>query len=135
MTITMKQMRSIVTMLALTMLCTLSISYGQEAKIVLDNANGYARNQRPAVIFSHELHMDMADCLDCHHDYDDGENILDEDELEEGNTAIRCATCHDSDSTVDMRRAYHFQCLGCHRQARIDGQAAGPELCGGCHIK
>lgn len=131
----LKQPLSAIIVLALTVLGWLSVSHAQESEIVLDNANAYGRDQRPVVTFSHERHMDMFDCLDCHHDFDNGENVLDEDELEEGNPAIRCASCHDSHSTPDLERAYHLQCLGCHRQTRIDGQAAGPELCGGCHIK
>ncbi|GAB6909784.1 Cytochrome c class III [Desulfosarcina cetonica] len=135
-----KQPRSAITALALTLLVLtvlggFSVSHGQEAEIVLDNANAYGRGQRPVVRFSHELHMDMFDCLDCHHDYDNQENVLDEEDLEAGNPAVRCTSCHDSDSTPDLERAYHVQCMGCHRQARINGEDTGPELCGECHIK
>jgi hypothetical protein len=55
--------------------------------------------------------------------------------LEEGNPAIRCASCHDLGSRIDLKRAYHFQCMGCHRRMRISRQATGPELCGECHLK
>lgn len=134
MAIIMKKKRFVAVALSLCLLCPLSATYGQDAEIVIDNPHGYARDQRAAVTFSHEAHMDLFACLDCHHDYDKGKNILDEDELEEGNPAIRCGSCHDLDSTPDLRHAYHFQCMGCHRQARISGQATGPELCGECHV-
>lgn len=130
--------RTLQTTTLTTLLIILSVSsagLAQPEEIVLDNPQAYTRNQREAVTFSHEGHMDMFDCLDCHHDYADGENVLDEGDLEEGNSAIRCVSCHGSDSTPDLRHAYHFQCMGCHRQMRVGGQATGPELCGECHIK
>jgi hypothetical protein len=79
--------------------------------------------------------MDGFDCLACHHDYADDENILDTDELEEGNPAIRCTACHDGGATIGLRRAYHRKCLGCHRKTRLQGMSSGPELCGECHVK
>jgi hypothetical protein len=130
-----KQLQTIALVLSLTILSVSSVGYGQEAEIVLDNPDAYASNQRTAVTFSHELHMEAFDCLECHHDYAEGENALDEGELEEGNPAIRCASCHGSGSTPELRCAYHRQCMGCHRLMRIKGLATGPELCGGCHIK
>ena len=113
----------------------LSIANGQEGQLVLNNPDAFPTRQRSAVTFPHELHMDTFDCLECHHDYVKGENVLDEGELEEGNPVIRCTSCHHSASRPDLRHAYHFQCMGCHRRMRIEGQATGPELCGECHIK
>lgn len=109
-------------------------AYGQEAELVLGNREAHPGNQRAAVVFPHEVHMDEYDCLACHHKYLNGENILDEDQLEEGNSAIRCDTCHNSHARICLRKAYHRQCIGCHRKLRIAGEATGPELCGECHI-
>ena len=86
-----------------------------------------AQGQRPPVMFSHDLHMD------CHHVYEDGVNVLDENELIEGNPAIRCASCHNGDADADRQEAYHRQCIGCHIETRKAGQASGPEMCGSCH--
>ena len=108
--------------------------FGQE-DLVLDNPDAYPKKTRTAVAFPHQLHMEGFACLECHHDYTNGENTLDEDELVEGNPAIRCAACHATGSASDLRRAYHLQCLGCHRQERIAGSTTGPELCGQCHIR
>ena len=135
MIIMMRKSLPVILIAGLIGLCGVPWVYGQDAEMVIDNADAYARDQRAAVMFSHELHMDLLACLDCHHDYDQGKNILDEDELEEGNPAIRCGSCHDADATPNLRHAYHFQCVGCHRQARINGEATGPELCGECHVK
>jgi hypothetical protein len=80
--------------------------------------------------------MGELDCLDCHHDYDeDGENVLDEDLLEEGSEEILCSSCHDAGTEIDLKKAFHRQCMGCHRDLRKAGTATAPELCGECHIK
>ncbi len=112
----------------------LSVSYGQE-EIFLDNPDGYPKKQRSGVVFPHEFHMGEFDCLDCHHDYDNGENVLDESELEEGNTGLMCISCHDDGSKVDLKQAFHRQCVVCHMQLRKAKQPTGPELCGECHRK
>lgn len=132
---TTNSLRIVVIVSLLTILSVPSIGHGQEEEIVIDNSDAYSSKQRSAVTFSHELHFETFDCLDCHHDYNDGENVLDEGDLEEGNPAIHCTSCHDADSTPHLRHAYHHQCMGCHRKMRINGLATGPELCGACHIK
>ena len=123
-----------ITLLPVLILMGLSSAYGQEEELILNNPGAYPKKQRAAVTFPHELHMGEYDCLTCHHKYQDGENILDEDELEEGNPAIRCATCHNSAARTGLRDAFHRQCIGCHRKLRIAGETTGPELCGECHI-
>ena len=130
--------RTRITIAAILLLAIQSVStdgHAQEEEIAIDNPTAYARNQRTGVMFSHALHMELYDCLDCHHDYADGENVLDESALWEGNPDIRCETCHELQSALDLRHAYHRQCIGCHRRMRIDGSAVGPELCGECHIR
>jgi hypothetical protein len=89
--------------------------------------------QRPGVVFPHESHMENYDCLDCHHQYEAGENVLDEDELYTENDAILCASCHSGSGRLTIRQAYHFQCIGCHIDVRKSGENSGPELCGNCH--
>jgi hypothetical protein len=119
----------------------LSTAYGQEEILSINNSDAYAKKQRSAVEFSHELHMEeidvgkINDCLDCHHDFnEDGENVLDEDLLEEGNEEIYCTSCHPT-MKIDLKKAYHRQCMGCHRKLRKSGDDTGPELCGECHKK
>ena len=104
-----------------------------EEPLILDNPDVFAKKKRPAVTFPHEMHMQMIDCLSCHHDYLNGKNMLDEDMLEETDPAIRCASCHAGNPVVNLKDAFHQQCLGCHRQMRKSGQATAPELCGECH--
>lgn len=89
---------------------------------------------RGSVAFAHELHMDSFECLDCHHDIKDGENVLDEADLEEDNPDILCASCHKANSKIEKREAFHYQCMGCHNKFRLTKEPTGPTLCGECHI-
>lgn len=121
------------TVLVAVMISTLS---AQPEEIILNNAKVYEKKQRPAVTFPHEVHMagDLS-CTDCHHQYSNGENVLDENELEEGNPDIRCATCHDRETRINIRQAFHRQCVGCHARTQKEGKTSGPRLCGECHIR
>lgn len=109
------------------------IADAQEGMITL-NTDEIEDKQRPPVAFPHELHMGLYECLDCHHNFEGGENILDEDELYEGNEEIACSACHGPGDNPDLQQSFHYQCMGCHIQVRKSGQASGPELCGACHI-
>ncbi len=111
----------------------LSFAYAQEEIIELNADPGEAL-QRTAVAFSHDLHMGLYECLDCHHKYEDGVNVLDEDDLVEDSPEVNCAACHDDAASIDRQRAFHRQCMGCHIQVRKAGEASGPEMCGACHL-
>ncbi len=111
----------------------LSIAFAQEEIINL-NADSELVRQRTPVAFSHELHMGLYECLDCHHKYENGENVLDEDDLVEDSPEVNCGSCHDDKASIDRQRAYHRQCMGCHIQVRKAGEASGPEMCGACHL-
>jgi hypothetical protein len=109
---------------------TVALAQEEEIELRMDNPE---EAQRSAVIFPHEVHMGLYDCLACHHDYQNGVNVLDENNLEEGNPAIRCANCHNDRQNPDLQEAFHRQCIGCHIEVRKSGQPSGPEMCGGCH--
>lgn len=89
---------------------------------------------RGAVEFPHELHMEEFECLDCHHIMENGQNILDESDLEEDDPAVLCSSCHNSQSKIEKKEAFHYQCMGCHNNYSLTPEATGPTLCGGCHI-
>lgn len=109
-------------------------SLAQPEFVTLNHLEKDGQKHYPPVIFSHESHMEELECLSCHHDYQDGENVLDEDELEEGNPAATCSACHSFESCDDVQRTFHGLCLGCHIQSRKEGQAHGPRLCVECHV-
>jgi hypothetical protein len=114
----------------------------QPDEIVLDNAEFFGNKKKPAVMFPHAAHMDKFGCLQCHHRIRNGENVLDEGDLEEDSPGIQCKECHgrenyrfssESDATQrGLMQAYHKQCISCHRKS-IDQK--GPRTCNGCHKK
>ena len=111
-----------------------SAGWAQPEKIVLNNTEVFKHKKRSPVTFPHELHCDGLECLDCHHRYEKGENVLDEDSLEEGNAEIRCAFCHTREARVQLRSAFHLMCTGCHTKNAKKGEKTGPRTCGGCHV-
>jgi len=112
--------------------------------------NAKDKRQRSAVMFSHELHMDQLDCLDCHHIYENGENVLDDSDLEEGDPDVSCCSCHNSKTKIDLESAFHDLCISCHQESKKkywiprkgiqwkaflqSGEMPAPTLCGECHV-
>ncbi len=98
-------------------------------EIVSDSA--FTKQTRPPVQFFHDEHNEMAaidECNVCHHMFEDGKPLEDDDSI-----GMECSECHYSktqDSSADLIRSYHLQCNGCHLK-----QKAGPILCGECHRK
>ncbi len=111
----------------------LTFAYAQEEILNL-NADPAAARQRTPVAFSHDLHMGLYECLDCHHKFENGVNVLDEDDLVEEAPEVSCGACHDDAASIDRQRAYHRLCMGCHIEVRKAGEASGPEMCGACHL-
>ena len=105
-------------------------SFAQEDMEVVDDG-GFAKKQRPPVVFRHDEHNELAEiqeCNECHHIYEDGEKVAD-DSSEDS----RCADCHEKEGSgnqLGLRKAYHTNCKGCHLEKK-----KGPVMCGECHIK
>ncbi len=73
-------------------------------------------HRKPPITFSHRAHADDygATCVECHHT---GKNV-------------KCSSCHlrrDKGNIINLKGAFHQQCLGCHRKT------SGPKACGRCH--
>ncbi|HOT46224.1 MAG TPA: cytochrome c3 family protein [Spirochaetota bacterium] len=88
------------------------IAYSVEDVIVLPKTG----HRKPPITFSHRAHTDDygAKCIECHHA---GKNV-------------KCSTCHlrhDRGNLINLKGAFHQQCLGCHRKT------SGPKGCGRCH--
>jgi hypothetical protein len=108
----------------------------QPDKIILDDSNISERKTRPPVTLPHNRHIEAGlSCKDCHHIYKNGENVLDESKLEEGNKNIHCSVCHGSKSRRNLTQAFHNQCMGCHKRVQKENKKTGPQYCGGCHIR
>lgn len=96
---------------------------------VRDSAFGV--RMRTAVAFNHDAHNEKAaieDCAECHHSFDE-KGVKVEGESTEDR---ECSECHmaDGKTKMDLMRAYHLNCKGCH-----EDQKAGPVMCGECHRK
>lgn len=109
-----------------------SYLYAQDAEIYIENIDFYRSKSRPVVYFSHETHMEAYECLDCHHDYKDGINILDEGDLDEDGS-VGCAQCHAENAPIGLKTAYHRQCMGCHRRINKQKSVILPITCQDCH--
>jgi hypothetical protein len=120
----------------------------QPDDISLDDSEVFTSRSRPAVEFPHLRHFDDAgiECSQCHHRFKDGENIVDDSELEEGAEGIKCSSCHKSEAGFrfkpdldptkrTLQQAYHRMCMSCHRQLRKEDKKAGSVMCAGCHPK
>ena len=107
----------------------------QPDHILLNHPEVFKKRERPPVGFPHDRHMggDLS-CMDCHHKVENGKNVLDESTLQAGNKGIRCSACHDTKQGIDLQRAFHHQCLSCHKRREGEKKTTGPRFCGGCHL-
>ena len=101
----------------------------QEDLEIIDNTV-FKNPQRPPVIFNHEEHYEnigLDECNQCHHLYEDGKYIEDEDSTDQ-----MCSDCHELVDTESpsLMKAFHLNCKGCHQEQKL-----GPVACGECHIR
>ncbi|MFH1673842.1 MAG: acidic tetraheme cytochrome c3 TmcA [Pseudomonadota bacterium] len=87
----------------------------------------FVGRERPAAAFSHALHSDDLgiDCLECHHIYENGENVWDD------SAESDCTACHKLEAEgrkMPAVKAFHTNCQGCHKE-----EGKGPITCGECH--
>jgi hypothetical protein len=128
----MKQSYKITSLLAVfvfTGLAFLVISTEAQFNITVVRDSAFGERMRPAVPFYHEEHNAAAglyDCTVCHHVWEDGEKLAYEDSV-----GMECSSCHytQDHTEMDLIRAYHLQCRGCHMEEK-----AGPVLCAECHV-
>lgn len=128
-------------LVAVLMLAPYIIS-AQMPEYLIDNQDIYTSKKKPSVLFDHDLHTAVAECMDCHHHYKDGENVLEHFDLFEGAEGVMCRDCHaepgtrfqeDHDPTEkDLEQAYHAQCITCHRE-KAGEDVTAPRTCMGCH--
>lgn len=89
-----------------------------------------AETKMNSLPFPHSVHADY-DCTECHHEGEVSQSCTD-------------AGCHDlfvPEEPAQRRdiayyeKAYHDQCLGCHRELKKEQAPTGPVACTGCHPK
>jgi len=122
---------------SLVTLCLLVIAYMAPAAFAQDDmtmvpVDAFTKLERPRVPFVHDEHNEKAgidDCVVCHHSKnDDGTR-----DMENSSEGESCSSCHDvkrTDGGTPLMRAYHRQCIDCHKK-----EGKGPVACGQCHKK
>ena len=104
--------------------------------IVIDS-KGYKKKRYGPLTFDHAKHVDeyKEQCVDCHHDYQDGKNVW-----KEGDPVKKCDECHDpngrsKDTPMGLRYAFHDNCNDCHEKAIKEGKKDAPKKtrCTACH--
>ena len=110
--------------------CMLMVAGAQENMTAVDNSV-FVKPERSQAVFRHESHNEKAkidDCNTCHHVFKAGKKLEDASSEDK-----RCSDCHgptNSGGTPSLRKAFHFNCRGCHEKS-----IKGPVMCGECHIK
>ena len=105
-------------------------AFSQEDMEVVDGGS-FEKQRRPPAVFRHDDHNDTAEieeCNECHHVYENGEKLADESSEDQ-----RCSDCHTektSDNQPGLRKAFHWNCKGCHQIKK-----QGPVMCGECHVR
>lgn len=96
-------------------------------------SKAFEDRQRPGVEFNHLQHYEIIDCMECHHDYVNGENVWD---MYSGkNYCSDCHTVQGDGEVMGLMQAFHEQCIGCHQETLARGQKTGFIMCGECHVR
>ncbi|BBD08170.1 acidic tetraheme cytochrome c3 TmcA [Desulfovibrio ferrophilus] len=124
--------RTIVTLVLVGLLTVLFVGAAQsQDDMVQLKADAFVTHTRPAAVFVHDEHNEKAgveDCNACHHVYEDGKFMADDD-----SAGTACSECHmlkANGRQPGLMVAYHKQCKSCH-----EAEGKGPMACGQCHVK
>jgi hypothetical protein len=102
--------------------------FSQEDMVTVDTSP-FEDPQRAASLYRHDAHNEKAgidDCAECHHVYEDGKKVADENSAGQA-----CSECHGAKAEgpkPSLTQAFHTNCKGCHLQRK-----EGPVMCGQCH--
>ena len=103
-------------------------------EVTIEN-EGYKKDKKGPVKLSHKKHTEeyKVACTDCHHDYQDGNNVW-----KEGDPVQKCSACHNplkkEGEVKKLQNAYHRNCKNCHK-ALEEGKKAPFKKCTECHQK
>ncbi|MBI5251608.1 MAG: cytochrome c3 family protein [Desulfomonile tiedjei] len=101
-----------------------------EQDLVINTTDVFKEKKKAPVNFSHPKHKALK-CIDCHHEYKDGKNVW-----QEGQEVKKCGACHKfeaQDKIVKLEKAYHDQCINCHKKFKAEKKTTGPTACAKCH--
>ena len=116
-------------LVALVAACFLALPALSQEDMTTIPDQGFAKHTRLPAVFNHDAHNEKAgitDCVVCHHGGKDG--VLDKNASSEGTPCSECHTVRGGPGVTPLARAWHRQCMGCHRAV-----GKGPLACGDCH--
>ena len=99
------------------------------AKMKIAHPEVFKKLRKGPVPFNHKAHIKTVGgkCATCHHTY------------KGKGTPIACSKCHKKHKEgkkPSLMRAFHKNCMGCHKKLVKAGKPAGPaRKCKGCHKK
>jgi len=124
----------IATVLAIAALAAFTLAYAAtkmpDQDLVINSADVFKEKKKAPVTFSHTKHKALK-CVDCHHEYKDGKNAW-----QEGQEVKKCGACHKmeaQDKIVKLEKAFHDQCMNCHKKFKAEKKNTGPTACAKCH--
>jgi hypothetical protein len=122
----MKRWFKSIVIIAFATAAIIGIALAQPDKITIDNK--YPQKFQSPVILSHKAHVAaIKDCTRCHHTW----------QKKERTSPQKCIECHKVDNMGEMglKRVYHEQCEGCHKDLVAQAKKTGPTgKCSGCHV-
>lgn len=92
--------------------------------IRMDASTLLQKNERPAVLFFHDLHTEAlsenkSGCTTCH--------------IKNGDTISFQFISPNTDDKDERMHGYHDRCIACHTSFLTSGKKGGPVICSGCH--
>jgi hypothetical protein len=123
-----------------------------EDKIAIAHIEIFGSLERPQVIFDHKKHVEAIKkegkkewetCSVCHREKkEELTRIKKEDEIiKEKKTEERDVLVFEFPKKIvkldkeAYKKAYHDECIGCHKEKLKEKKKAGPLTCGDCHVK
>lgn len=128
---TIQLLASLATIAALVLVYLIPMAFAQDDMTHVPT-DGFDKLQRPQVAFMHDAHNEKAeleDCVVCHHSKTE-DGMRDMEMSSEGEPCSSCHAVTRDDGGTPLMRAYHKQCIDCHKE-----QAKGPVACAECHKK
>ncbi len=124
-----KGTKALALVLGLALLAAFTLAYAEvkapEKAIEIDSTSVFGKKKKSNVMFPHDKHGAFK-CTDCHHTYKEGDKLK------------KCGDCHKKekqDKTIDLKDAFHDQCIKCHKKLKKEKKDTGPTGCSKCHPK
>ena len=101
--------------------------------ITIDSKDVFTTRKQVPVVFDHAKHKEFK-CTQCHHEFKDGQNVW-----KEGQEVKKCSDCHkleaQNEKMLKLEKAYHDQCVNCHKNLKKEKKTSWPTACTKCHPK